>query len=335
MKDPVISIIVPVYNMERYIKECLESVRSQTFKDWECIIVNDGSFDTTPTVIREVTRNDARFKVINKENGGLSIARNVALKIAKGDYIGFIDSDDWIEPTMYERLYDLIRENDADIAQIGYWEEYIGSSEEVEEEHEVNVIDGITAMIEMGYGKLPRFVWNKLHRRDIIDCDFPVGRNFEDVYVYCRWLKNVKRMVVDSTPLYHYRMRKSSIRNIHASKNRYDYFLSCIDRMTMIEHSMSEPIDMRRRDAYLNKEAVRACQIIAREEKNSMKRDGAIARISSDINNYTLPPHQYLSPRNWWYARILRSNSKFFSSFVRFSKMFHSEQKESRSHFFE
>lgn len=172
MKKPVISIIIPVYNMERYLKQCIESIRQQTFKDWECIIVNDGSFDTTPTIIREETRGDARFKIINKENGGLSSARNVALKLAQGEYIGFIDSDDWIEPNMYEHLYNLITEHNADIAQVAYLKEYANGIIEGAPQEPIRVIDGLTAMVEMGYGKIPRFVWNKLHRKEIIDSDF-------------------------------------------------------------------------------------------------------------------------------------------------------------------
>lgn len=337
MKKPAISIIVPVYNMERYLRECLESVRAQTFQDWECIIVNDGSFDTTPTVIREVTRNDSRFRVINKENGGLSIARNVAMKMANGKYIGFIDSDDWIEPTMYEHLYKLITENDADVAQISYWKEYIGSNE-AKDTHEspedLKIIDGMTAMIEMGYGQLSHYVWDKLHRKDIITCDFPIGRNFEDVYVYGKWLKNVKKMVIDNTPLYHYRIRRSGINQARASKNRYDFFLSCIDRMNMIQSSMTDEMDLDRRNAYLNRQAVNACRHIAREEKNTMKRDGAISRISCDINKFTLPPTQYLGSKYWWYAKLLRSNSRFFSMFMRFSGIFKSKDKNSESNFY-
>jgi len=335
MKKPVISIIIPVYNMERYLKQCIESIRQQTFKDWECIIVNDGSFDTTPTIIREETRGDARFKIINKENGGLSSARNVALKLAQGEYIGFIDSDDWIEPNMYEHLYNLITEHNADIAQVAYLKEYANGIIEGAPQEPIRVIDGLTAMVEMGYGKIPRFVWNKLHRKEIIDSDFPVGRNFEDYYVYGKWLKNVRKMVIDSTPMYHYRMRRSSLKNIQPAKNKYDYFLSCIDRMKMIEDSMSESMDINRRDAFLNQEAVNACRSIAREERNSMKRDGAISRIREGINNYTLPSRMYMDSKTWWYAKTLRQSSKLFCTAVRLSSKFHLEEAEDSSIFFD
>lgn len=320
--------------MERYLKECLESVRAQTFKEWECLIVNDGSFDTTQTIIREVTRNDSRFRVINKENGGLSTARNIAIKMAQGDYIGFVDSDDWIEPNMYEHLYKLITENDADIAQVSYWKEYVGSNQAENSNDTVRIIDGITAMTEMGYGQLSHFVWDKLHRKEIITSDFPVGRNFEDVHVYGNWLKNVKRMVVDNTPLYHYRMRRGSINHAVVAKNRYDYFLSCIDRMNMVENSMKEDMDLDRRDAYLNVEALKASRNIAREEKNAMKRDGAIARICNEINNYTLPTIKHLGAKNWWHARILRSNPKMFGILMRVSNIFSSKNKNAKTNFY-
>ncbi len=334
MKKPAISIIIPVYNMERYLKECLESIRTQTFNDWECLIVNDGSFDTSTTIIREATRNDSRFKVINKENGGLSTARNVAIKMASGDYIGFVDSDDWIEPTMYEHLYRLITENDADLAQVSYWKEYVGSSQLAESSDSGRIISGLTAMTEMGYGQLSHYVWNKLHRKEIITSDFPIGRNFEDVHVYGNWLKNVNRMVIDGTPLYHYRMRRGSINHAVVAKNRYDYFLSCIDKMGMVQDSLTEGIDIDRRDAYLNKEATKACTYIAREEKNSMKRDGAIARISSEINCYSLPSIKYLGTKGWWFAKILRSNPKLFSIFMQLSNIFNKSNQRANSNFY-
>ena len=335
MTKPTISIIVPIYNMERYLRECLESIKGQTFVDWECILVDDGSIDSSLEICREFAQQDLRFKIIEKENGGLSSARNIALKQAQGEYIGFVDADDWIEPGMFECLFNRIVENDADISMVGYWTEYHGRRSTKHLTKELRVIDGKTAMIEIGYDRLPNYVWNKLHRRSIITCEFPVGRNFEDIFVYGQWLKNVRKMVIDPTPLYHYRMRRSSIIHVDAAKNRYDYFLSCIDRMKMIEDVICDSKDSQRRNAYLNKSAVAASKSIAREETNTMKRDGAIARISNEIRNYPLPSPRFLGLKKWWRARLLRTNPKLFSWLMRAVYSVDIDSKHRKSHLYE
>lgn len=120
MNSIQISIIVPVYNTEAYIYRCLESIKAQTFKDWECILIDDGSTDNSGNICDEYAANDSRFKVIHKKNEGVSIARNTGLKKACGKWIGFIDSDDWIEKETYEIAYQHAINSDADIVQWGY-----------------------------------------------------------------------------------------------------------------------------------------------------------------------------------------------------------------------
>lgn len=114
-KNPEISIIIPVYGVEKYIKKCLESVKNQTFKDFECLVVDDGTLDNSIKIAQEVIKDDSRFIIINKENGGQGSARNLALDIAKGDYISFIDSDDYVEADYLKLMYEKIIEENADI----------------------------------------------------------------------------------------------------------------------------------------------------------------------------------------------------------------------------
>src|SRR4051812_34034895 len=113
--DPKISIIVPVFNVEKYIHDCLESILNQSFIDFELILVNDGSSDRSGVICDEYSKKDNRITVIHKENGGQSTARNRGIDLAKGDYIGFIDSDDWIDHDMYKVLYEKAIEIGADI----------------------------------------------------------------------------------------------------------------------------------------------------------------------------------------------------------------------------
>ena len=335
MDTPAISIIVPVYNMERYLKECLDSIKAQDFKNWECILVNDGSTDSSPSICDDYAAQDTRFKVIHKKNGGLSSARNAALKKASADYIGFVDADDWIEPNMYELLFNLIKENDADIAQTGYWNEYRGRKSTKHITSSTKIIDGASAMHEIGFDRLPNYVWNKLHHRRIINCEFPEGRNFEDIFVYGQWLRNVRKMVLDPTPTYHYRMRSGSIVHTDAAKNRYDYFLSCIDRMKMVENIMGKNTDQELIRAYIHKSGVNACKIIARQEKDITKRNQAIDRIKQQLTAFPLPGIKYLSLKQWWRAKLLLASPRVFTMILKGVHILDLDTKYRQAHFYE
>ena len=111
-----ISIIVPVYNVEKYLKKCVDSILGQTFTDFELLLIDDGSTDNSGSICDELAKTDNRIKVIHKENGGLSDARNIGIEVAKGDFIGFIDSDDYIDEDMYAFLYNNILKYDAELS---------------------------------------------------------------------------------------------------------------------------------------------------------------------------------------------------------------------------
>lgn len=121
MESKLISVIVPVYNVEKYLSKCIDSILAQTYKNLEIILVDDGSPDNCPKICDEYAKKDNRIKVIHKENGGLSAARNVALDIAKGEYIGFVDSDDFIAEDMYEVLYNLAEKYNAEISSVSFY----------------------------------------------------------------------------------------------------------------------------------------------------------------------------------------------------------------------
>src|SRR5690554_7662212 len=116
---PIISIIVPVYRVEKYIAKCLLSIQQQTFKDFECIVVDDGSPDDSAEIGKKAVEGDERFIFVSKPNGGLASARNFGLDHAKGEYIAFVDSDDWVEPDFLELPYDAILREDADVCMLG------------------------------------------------------------------------------------------------------------------------------------------------------------------------------------------------------------------------
>ncbi|MFR2551722.1 MAG: glycosyltransferase [Clostridioides difficile] len=142
---PKISIIVPVYNVEKYLEKCVRSILAQTFTDFELILVDDGSLDSSGAMCDQFAEQDQRVKVIHKENGGLSDARNAGIELATGEYLGFVDSDDYIADDMYELLYTNIVKEDADLSICGIYDVYEGK-EPVEKQQQYIVLDKVAAM---------------------------------------------------------------------------------------------------------------------------------------------------------------------------------------------
>ena len=170
ISENLISIIVPVYKVEKYLKRCVKSIVNQTYKNLEIILIEDGSPDQCPYMCEEWSKRDPRIKVIHKQNGGLSDARNEGLKISTGEFIGFVDSDDWIAPEMYERLLNAIIADQSDIAQCNVkmvWENNLHSR--ILLQPNKCVLKRDEAQLELlNESKLKQPVWNKLYRKNII-----------------------------------------------------------------------------------------------------------------------------------------------------------------------
>ena len=202
-----ISITVPVYNTSFFLKQCLDSLLNQSLMNIEFIIVDDGSTDSSGLICDEYAKKDPRFKVIHKENGGLASARQIGLENAKGDYIIVCDSDDWVEPDMYEKLYKKAIETDADIVTCGYFAEYSdGRSVPIQYKFKENngIIDNMDFLIN-GAGSS----WIKLIKKSLFkkaNVNYEMGINLgEDVLIIYKLLKTNPKIVQIDGNLYHYR----------------------------------------------------------------------------------------------------------------------------------
>lgn len=214
----LISIIVPVYNVEKYLDRCMQSILQQTYQRLEIILVDDGSTDSSAQKCDSYARRDSRVTVIHKQNGGLSDARNAGLEAASGAYIGYVDSDDWIEPDMYERMYRACVENDAQLAVCRYFNEYrdrtesggSGSVVSLSREELLKIyIEGDDAYV------IYNSVWSKLFKRDLVEgMVFPKGRNSEDIMYTTRAFCRAHKAVYLDSSFYHYVIdREGSIMN--------------------------------------------------------------------------------------------------------------------------
>ena len=211
-----ISVIVPVYNVEDFLPQCIESIINQTYRELEVILVDDGSPDNCPAICDNYASIDSRLKVVHKMNGGLSSARNAGLDVATGSFVSFIDSDDWLEPNMYEVLVNNMRQNDADVSVCQAWAHNDKTKEKIatNSDGESFLIEGYSNILGHLLYNTPepvlRFeVWNKLFRRDVIgDIRFKVGQRYEDLYFERMVMKNVKSLFCQNIPLYNYRVAR-------------------------------------------------------------------------------------------------------------------------------
>ncbi|PRR76504.1 glycosyltransferase [Clostridium thermopalmarium] len=217
--EPKISIIVPIYNVEKYINKCIDSILAQTFTDFELILVDDGSPDNCGKICDDYAKKDSRIKVIHKKNGGLSSARNAGLDIARGEYIGFIDSDDYIHEEFYETLMNLIIKYDADIAQCEFLRVYEEENTNVQNirfhsNKTIITLNNIEALNNLYNENSVNavVVWNKLYKKELFnEIRFPKEKIHEDEYTTYQLLFNAKRIVLTSEQMYYYLQRTNSI----------------------------------------------------------------------------------------------------------------------------
>lgn len=233
-----ISIIVPVYNVEAYLSQCLESIIIQTYTNLEIILVNDGSEDRCPQICDEYAAKDSRIKVIHKENEGLGEARNTGLEAATANYIGHIDSDDVIHPKMYELLMELMLKTDADItycsAKMIYNDDI--NIDKFTDPQDIKIFNNIEALEEMmnPLTALATAPWGKLYKKSLFsNIRYPKGDVVEDVFTTWKLLYKISTAACLNVPLYYYRIRQGSVMQtftlkrlsiVEALKERTDYF---------------------------------------------------------------------------------------------------------------
>ena len=236
----LISIIIPVYQTEPYLRKCLDTVVGQTYHHLEVILVDDGSPDACGRICNEYAAGDGRIKVIHQRNAGVSAARNTGLAAASGDWIGFVDSDDYIELDMYEYLLDLAKRNNADWVQCGaFWEEPEKQKILYGAEREIRLPHGLADFDERTWRYMSNWTCTKLFRRSsLTDVRFdPIYTLGEDLQFVLRALRRASGVVFGTAPKYHYIQRQGSACNSALSK---DALLSCRLMLTQAEKEFAD-----------------------------------------------------------------------------------------------
>ena len=232
----MISVIVPVYNVEKYLRQCLHSVINQTYRDVEILIVDDGSTDGSGTVCDVYAEKDNRITVFHTENYGLSAARNHALDRAHGDYIAFLDSDDWLEESAIEQLLTVAETTGADIVACRFFQEFVDKTVEPGGINTEFVVEGSEVLSTMVIDhKLTEDVWNKFYKAELFNSiRYPEGMIFEDKATTYKLLQKAQLLAYTPTPLIHYRNREGSLSNVHSMKSLTDYWRVYRERFDML-----------------------------------------------------------------------------------------------------
>ena len=216
-----ISVIVPVYNVERYLPECLDSILSQDYSSLEILLVDDGSTDTSGAICDDYARRDSRIRAIHQQNAGAGAAKNTGLRAATGEYLAFVDSDDTLLPGAYSYMVSLLEENGADVVQCMHQNVFPDAVEPM------IVMPGRERFSVLDYMMLFPFdwtcalLWNKIYRRELFDgVFFEEGNVIDDEYFTYRGVMNAKTVIRDERVVYNYRQRRSSTMNNPLSQTK-------------------------------------------------------------------------------------------------------------------
>lgn len=234
----LVSIIVPIYNVEKYLDQCIKSLCSQTYKNLEIILVDDGSKDKCPTICDTWATKDNRIKVIHKQNGGLSDARNYGIENANGEYICFIDSDDFISPDYIQILLNNLLKENAQIAECQYYDYFDEDKILIDHENEdITILSNLQALRSMyNFKGFSIMIWNKLYKKELFNnIRFPKGKLHEDVFTTYKLIYKSEKIIQTSKKIYYYRQRQNSI-----SKQFTEKRLDVIDAFKEIDDFYTE-----------------------------------------------------------------------------------------------
>ena len=227
MAQPTVSIIIPIYNAELYLSQCLSSIKEQTYRDFEVLMVNDGSQDNSEDICRQFSEKDPRFILIQKENSGVSAARNMALKHAAGKYLQFLDSDDWLTPNATQSLLHAAESTGCDLC-VGHFYRVAGNRMaqrgHIRRERILTRQEYAEEMMKAPANYYYGVLWNKLYRRSIIGaanlCFDPQVKWGEDFLFNLQYLEHTRLISAIPTPVYYYRKREDSLVNTDISLRR-------------------------------------------------------------------------------------------------------------------
>ncbi|MBX9185755.1 MULTISPECIES: glycosyltransferase [Clostridium] len=314
---PHISIIVPIYKVEKYLERCINSILNQNFSNFELILVDDGSPDDCGKICDEYKRIDNRIKVIHKKNEGLSAARNSGIEVAIGDYIAFVDADDFINRDMYRVLYENAIKSQADISICNF--EYIYEQSQVNENSIVLVkpiesYDKNESLKKLYSNEKIQFIvaWNKIYKRELfLDIRYDYGKCHEDEFIIHKLLFKANRVVYTSTKLYYYLQRNESIMKSSFSVNRVDILEALENRMEFFRSEKMMDLEYKTQNSYLNY-FFNYYYKIKYKLKNNDKSKEMKKQFRNNYKYLLINPNYSIKGKLLWYIFLINSYLFYF-----------------------
>lgn len=251
--NPLISVIVPIYNVEKYLARCVDSIVNQTYKNLEIILVDDGSPDLCPQMCDDYAEKESRIKVVHKKNGGLSDARNAGMAVATGEYISFIDSDDYVSDDFFECLLDVMNKENSDIAECSVVKFYEDNRfDEFSDDLSVKTYDTQDAMSALiAENPFHQHVWNKLYKTELVkDIPYAVGKLNEDEFWTYQVFGRANKVARLNKTMYYYFQRNSSIMGVGYNIRRLDALEGKANRQKYIENNFPDLSTQAKIDLY-------------------------------------------------------------------------------------
>lgn len=292
MKD-VISVIVPVYNVAAYLPECLESLLGQDHEKLEILLINDGSTDESGTICDEYAARESRIRVIHQKNGGAAAAKNAGLRAATGEYLSFVDSDDYLEPESYGYMLNRLKSTDADVGVFAF-RNVLRTRKEDHVAEKKSVIDGREYLVRFTRDWTCALLWNKLYKRSLFDgIFFEEGHRIDDEYFTYQGIMNAKTVVTDDRIIYNYRRRASSamlnpVARERLALDRIDYLSKRREKVGKRFPELKKDFDIQ----YLD-----ALTYLPDDPENS---EESLRVIKAKLKEYLLQPGNTMPPKHLW-----------------------------------
>lgn len=320
----MISIITPIYQAEKYLEILINSIINQTYSDWELLLIDDGSTDGSAEICDRYAHKDNRIRVFHKANGGVSSARNQAMDMAKGEYLAFADSDDWVEADWLEQLYTIAKEQEADIVVSDYYEEYPQKTiMRSKDDDSIIVLNRKETLLLTFQNKIASYLWSMLIRRDIAQERFAPYRAFEDYATVFAWMRHVNKAVMLHTPLYHYRQSANSCLHNNMKQNLIDWINATITRYELIKGTPFMQENTSQINAAYICSLVKGVKDLVRSPYDNKFKQSLLKKVSLEIKSIQLSsPYKLLGLKYFLRYRLLCQSTDLFKFIVEKTAVF-------------
>lgn len=312
--NELISIVVPVYNVQQYLDSCVESVMKQTYTNWELLLVDDGSSDDSYALCCQWAQRDQRIRVFQNQHGGPAKARNTAIEAATGAFVYFIDSDDWIEPDTLELMHTSMLANDADVVVCGLYFDYPNRSKKVLYTNADCVLSREEALNRIITGKLPSYLCLFLLRRTVVQelyADYPCHEDYATGY---KWFAHARRVVMLATAKYHYIQREGSVVHVHTDRNTQFLLQIYHERHQYIREHGLMPEDENRLNTVRN--FLKLAKDYSRKPLDTTDKVAFVSRIKDEMQSYLPVGFWQLGVKRWLRLQLLHASVQLFVKYV-------------------